>query len=197
MAVDIHPGKAIDQRPPGDLDLLEISGAELPRRKGVRQRLPGQLIIPRLSRVGGPGRDRKRAAGNDLEWWGCACRAGRPNPGSDKRERIAGAAAQRAQSQARNRAAPPPPRLHQGSRRKCRNAPPERRRARVRPRGPTAAPPSPTHCSARRSDAPEIACDRDLARNAGGAAARFGGGAWQQKMAPDACPPTITTWNVQ
>src|SRR5881397_1746161 len=43
MAVDIHPGKAIDQRPAGDLDPLEIRRPELPRRKGFRQRALGQL----------------------------------------------------------------------------------------------------------------------------------------------------------
>ena len=43
MAVDIHPGKAIDQRPPGDLDLLEVRWSQLTRREGFRQRLPGQL----------------------------------------------------------------------------------------------------------------------------------------------------------
>src|SRR5258705_11560716 len=43
MAVDIHPGKAINQCPAGDLDLLEVLGAELSRRKGFRQRPLGQL----------------------------------------------------------------------------------------------------------------------------------------------------------
>ena len=43
MAVDIHPGKAIDQRPPGDLDLLEVRRSQLARRKGFRQRPLGQF----------------------------------------------------------------------------------------------------------------------------------------------------------
>ena len=43
MAVDIHPGKAIDQRPPGDLDLLEVRRPELARRKGLRKRPLGQF----------------------------------------------------------------------------------------------------------------------------------------------------------
>ena len=43
MTVDVHPGKAVDQRPAGDLDLLEVDRTELARRKRVRERALGQL----------------------------------------------------------------------------------------------------------------------------------------------------------
>ena len=43
MAVDIHPGKAINQRPPGDLDLFQVRLSQLARRKGLGQRPPGQF----------------------------------------------------------------------------------------------------------------------------------------------------------
>src|SRR2546423_7034133 len=69
MAVDIHPGKAIDQRPPGDLDPLEIRRPELPRRKGFRQRplgQPDQFVIVAADRDR-PVVIEKAAAGDDLE----------------------------------------------------------------------------------------------------------------------------------
>src|SRR5438094_3081847 len=69
MAVDIHPSKAIDQRPAGDLDLLEVRRPELTRRKRFRQRAFGQLDQFGVVATYG-GRlvvIEKAAAGDDLE----------------------------------------------------------------------------------------------------------------------------------
>ena len=64
MAVDIHPGKAIDQRPPGDLDLLEVRRPDLAGRKGLGERPLGQFDQFRIVATNG---DRpvmiKKAAG--------------------------------------------------------------------------------------------------------------------------------------
>src|SRR4029079_11711051 len=38
MTVDVHPGKAVDQRPTGDLHLLEVDRTELAGRKRFGQR---------------------------------------------------------------------------------------------------------------------------------------------------------------
>src|SRR2546429_8112956 len=69
MAVDIHPGKAIDQCPAGDLDLLEVHSAELARRKGFPERplgQPDQFVIVAADRDR-PVMIEKAAAGDDLE----------------------------------------------------------------------------------------------------------------------------------
>ena len=69
MTVDVHPGKAIDQRPAGDLHLLEVGRAELARRKRVRQRALGQFdqlgIVMRDA--GGVVVVEEPATGDDLE----------------------------------------------------------------------------------------------------------------------------------
>ena len=69
VAVDIHPGKAIDQRAPGDLDLSEVGGAELAGGKGVGKRPLGQR--DQLGIVSGnsghPVMVEQAAGGNDLE----------------------------------------------------------------------------------------------------------------------------------
>ena len=69
MAVDVHPGKAIDQRAAGDLHPLQVRRAQLARCKRLRQRPLGQRdqfgIVPRDA-----GRlvvIEKAAAGDDLE----------------------------------------------------------------------------------------------------------------------------------
>ena len=42
MTVDVHPGKAVDQRAAGDLDLLQVHWTQLARRKRRGQRVLGQ-----------------------------------------------------------------------------------------------------------------------------------------------------------
>ena len=41
MAVDVHPGEAIDQRAAGDLHPFQVRRAQLPLRKRLRQRASG------------------------------------------------------------------------------------------------------------------------------------------------------------
>ena len=42
MAVDVHAGKAIDQRAAGKLHLLQIDDPQLPGCEGLGQQAPGQ-----------------------------------------------------------------------------------------------------------------------------------------------------------
>src|SRR5215472_1895114 len=72
MTVDLHPGKAIDQRPAGNLHLLEVGGAKLAPGCGI----PKQALC-QLDQLGIVARERRRrvvvemtAGGNDLEMGG-------------------------------------------------------------------------------------------------------------------------------
>ena len=203
MAVDIHPGKAIDQRPAGDLDLLEVHGAQLTRRKGLRQRLLGQLDQFGIVAADGdrPVMIEQPAAGDDLEMGRVAHRPaqiGEPQA-AKAAKRIAG---RRLGQRGLDLGAEPPlrllrHRLHQGvAARKM----PERR-----PRRDAGAAGGLADADRLRpalldqlqrgidQDAPEVAMVIGLWRGRPGrAAARFGGGVGADLAAGRMPSPTIT-----
>src|SRR3954468_23924200 len=69
VAVDVHAGKAVDQRPAGDLHQLEVTRTQLPPGKGLGQGRFNQAddfgVVPGY--IAGGGMVEISASGNHLE----------------------------------------------------------------------------------------------------------------------------------